>query len=40
MAGKTDDPFVKAVLEGLHEEEVSHEKKLHRLLDSLKPTGA
>jgi len=40
MAEKTQDPFVKAVLQGLHEEEVSHERKLNRLLNSLKPTGA
>ena len=40
MASKTNDPFVKAILEGLHEEEVSHEEKLNNLLNSLKPTGA
>jgi len=40
MASKTKDPFVKAILQGLHEEEVGHEQKLNNLLDSLKPTGS
>ncbi len=38
LAGKTKDPFVKAVLLGLQEEELGHEEKLTNLLDSLKPT--
>jgi len=39
MASKTKDPFVRAVLQGLHEEEVGHEEKLNNLLKSLRPTG-
>lgn len=40
MAKKTRDPFVKAVLLGLQEEEANHEQKLNGLLKSLKPAGA
>jgi len=39
MAEKTQDPFVQAVLLGLHEEERGHEEKLSNLLDTLKPTA-
>jgi rubrerythrin len=36
MAKKANDPFIQAVLAGLHEEECGHEKKLENLLNSLK----
>ncbi len=36
MAQSTQDPFVKSILEGLHEQEMQHEKKLLSLLSSIK----
>jgi rubrerythrin len=35
MARKIKDPFGKAILEGLREEEISHEEKLRSLLRSV-----
>ena len=32
MAGKARDPFVKAILKALYDEECSHEEKLQNLL--------
>jgi len=40
LAAKTGDAYTKAILEGLHEQEVHHEKKLKSLLASIKPTKA
>ena len=40
MAAKTEDAYTKAILEGLHEQEVHHEKKLKSLLASIEPTKA
>ena len=37
MADKVNDPFQKAILEGLYEQEVSHEEKLRSLLSSIEP---
>lgn len=37
MASKTRDPFAKAILEGLHEQEVNHEDKLKSLLETVNP---
>lgn len=37
MAAKTGDPFVRAILDGLHEQEVQHEEKLRSLLASVEP---
>ena len=37
LASKTADPFAKAILEGLYEQEKLHEEKLNSLLDSIKP---
>lgn len=36
MARSAEDPFVKSILEGLHEQEREHEKKLLTLLSSIK----
>ena len=38
MANKAKDPFIKAILEGLYEQEVSHEEKLRSLLSSIEPS--
>ena len=40
LAAKTGDAYTKAILEGLHEQEVLHEKKLKSLLASIVPTKA
>ena len=40
LAEKTGDAYTKAILEGLHEQEVHHEKKLKSLLASIEPTKA
>jgi rubrerythrin len=40
LAAKTGDAYTKAILEGLHEQEVHHEKKLKSLLASIEPTKA
>ena len=37
MAGSTEDPYVRAVLEGLRQQEVLHEDKLKSLLASMEP---
>ena len=37
LAAKADDPYVRAILEGLYEQEVSHEQKLRSLLTSIEP---
>ena len=37
MIMKAKDPVAKAILEGLREEEQMHEKKLEKLLASVKP---
>ena len=39
LARKTDDPFAKAILEGLYEQELDHEKKLESLLESIMPSA-
>jgi len=40
LAAKTGDAFTKAILEGLHEQEVHHEEKLKSILASVEPTKA
>jgi rubrerythrin len=40
LAAKTGDAYTKDILEGLHEQEVHHEKKLKSLLASIEPTKA
>ncbi len=40
LAEQTGDAYTKAILEGLHEQEVHHEKKLKSLLASIEPTKA
>jgi rubrerythrin len=40
LAAKTGDAYTKAILEGLHEQEVKHEEKLKSLLASIEPTKA
>ncbi len=40
MASNVKDPFAKAILEGLHEQEIAHEEKLRSLLESVNPSGA
>ena len=40
LAAEAGDDYAKAILEGLHEQEVHHEEKLKALLDSIKPTKA
>ena len=37
MGSKIKDPFGRAILEGLYEEEVGHEERLKSLLDSIQP---
>ncbi|MEW6444193.1 MAG: hypothetical protein AB1640_24885 [bacterium] len=37
MLEVTKDPFARAILEGLREQEILHEEKLKSLLDSIKP---
>lgn len=37
LAAKTDNSYAKAILEGLHEQETEHEKKLRALLASIEP---
>ena len=38
MANKAKDPFVKTILEGLREEEMGHEAKLLKIMETIKPT--
>ena len=40
LAAKTGDAYAKAILEGLHEQEVKHEEKLKSLLASIEPAKA
>ncbi len=40
MASKAKDVYAKAILEGLHEQEVLHEEKLRSLLASIDPEKA
>ena len=40
LAAKTGDTYTKAILEGLHEQEVHHEEKLRSILASIEPTKA
>ena len=40
LAAKAGDAYAKAILEGLHEQEVHHEEKLKSLLASIEPTKA
>ena len=40
LAAKAVDAYAKAILEGLHEQEVKHEEKLKSLLASIEPTKA
>ncbi len=40
LAAKAGDAYGKAILEGLHEQEVHHEEKLRSLLASIEPTKA
>jgi rubrerythrin len=40
LAAKAGDAYAKAILEGLHEQEVSHEERLKALLASIEPTKA
>jgi rubrerythrin len=37
LASKTDDAYARAILDGLHEQEVLHEEKLRSLLASIQP---
>jgi rubrerythrin len=37
LAGKTKDSYAKAILDGLHEQEVQHEERLKSLLASIEP---
>jgi rubrerythrin len=37
LAAKVEDTYAKAILEGLHEQEVLHEEKLKGLLASIQP---
>jgi rubrerythrin len=37
LAAKTKDGYAKAILQGLHEQEVLHEEKLRALLASVQP---
>jgi rubrerythrin len=37
LAEKVQDTYAKAILEGLHEQEVLHEEKLRGLLASIQP---
>lgn len=38
MSSKTKDPFAKAILDGLHEQETAHEEKLKSLLGTIHPS--
>ncbi len=38
LADSTNDPFKKAILEGLYEQEILHEEKLRSLLSSIDPS--
>ncbi len=38
MSSKTDDPYARAILDGLHEQETAHEEKLRSLLDTINPS--
>ena len=40
LAEKVEDAYAKAILEGLHEQEVHHEEKLRGLLASIRPGQA
>lgn len=40
LAAKAGDDYAKAILEGLHEQEVKHEERLKALLASIEPTKA
>jgi rubrerythrin len=40
MAARSKDVYAKAILEGLHEQEVLHEEKLRSLLASIDPAKA
>ena len=40
LAEKVRDDYAKAILEGLHEQEVRHEEKLKSLLASIEPNKA
>jgi len=40
LAAKVGDAYAKAILEGLHEQEVKHEEKLKSLLASIEPIKA
>jgi rubrerythrin len=40
LAANTGDAYTKAILEGLHEQEVHHEEKLRSILASIEPTNA
>ena len=40
LAAKAQDDYARAILEGLHEQEVQHENKLRSLLASIHPTKA
>ena len=40
LAARAGDSFAKSILEGLHEQEVQHERKLRSLLASIEPTRA
>jgi rubrerythrin len=40
LAEKAQDDYARALLEGLHEQEVQHESKLRGLLASIHPTRA
>lgn len=40
MAERADDPYARAIIEGLYEQEVAHEAKLRDLLESVAPVMA
>ena len=40
LSAEAGDAYAKAILEGLHEQEVHHEEKLRSLLASIEPTKA
>jgi len=40
LAAKAEDDYARALLEGLHEQEVQHENKLRALLASIHPVKA
>jgi rubrerythrin len=39
LAAKAEDDYAKAILEGLHEQEVKHEERLRTLLASIDPSN-